>query len=169
MVVGQTDHSTQDTYSPVGSKKRLMYWSWLQSTGADMRKYLTIRQVSKPMHCAGVFVYVRRGLATHTVVYLLQCDHRVCRQALLRILVKKESFWCYGPLLRRRHRRVLVVWVHVGAEAECDRPSQQLRDGWWAKRGAPQSQTRSVGAGSGATASVATRSGDNDRCGKGRR
>nr|POE56750.1 hypothetical protein CFP56_33722 [Quercus suber] len=37
-----TYQSTHDTYSPVGSRKRRMYWSGDQSTGAEMRKYLTV-------------------------------------------------------------------------------------------------------------------------------
>jgi hypothetical protein len=37
-----THHSTHDTYSPVGRRNRRMYWSWLQSTGAEMRKYFTV-------------------------------------------------------------------------------------------------------------------------------
>jgi hypothetical protein len=32
---------TQETYSPVGSRNLRMYWSGCQSTGAEMRKYLT--------------------------------------------------------------------------------------------------------------------------------
>jgi hypothetical protein len=33
--------STQETYSPVGRRNLLMYCSGCQSTGAEMRKYLT--------------------------------------------------------------------------------------------------------------------------------
>lgn len=50
-VVIVAHHSTQETYSPVGSRNRLMYWSWLQSTGAEMRKYLTALSVSIARHC----------------------------------------------------------------------------------------------------------------------
>lgn len=42
----QAYQSTQETYSPVGSRKRRMYWSGCQSTGAEMRKYLTGNGVS---------------------------------------------------------------------------------------------------------------------------
>lgn len=42
----QTYQRTHETYSPVGSKKRRMYWSGCQSTGAEMRKYLTVVQVA---------------------------------------------------------------------------------------------------------------------------
>jgi hypothetical protein len=35
-------HSTQEMYSPVGSKNLRMTCSGLQSTGAEMRKYLTV-------------------------------------------------------------------------------------------------------------------------------
>ena len=40
--VFETYHNTQETYSPVGSKNLRMYWSGVQSTGAEMRKYFTI-------------------------------------------------------------------------------------------------------------------------------
>jgi hypothetical protein len=43
----RTYHRTQETYSPVGSRNRRIYWSWLQSTGADMRKYFTAGAVSQ--------------------------------------------------------------------------------------------------------------------------
>jgi len=36
-----TYHRTQETYSPVGKRNRRMYWSGVQSTGADIKKYLT--------------------------------------------------------------------------------------------------------------------------------
>lgn len=46
--------------------------------------------------------------AGRTVVDLLQCNDRVCRQALLRILVKQKSLRGDRALLRRHHgRRVL--------------------------------------------------------------
>lgn len=37
----ETHHNTHDTYSPVGSKNLRMYWSGVQSTGAEIRKYFT--------------------------------------------------------------------------------------------------------------------------------
>jgi hypothetical protein len=36
-----TYHNTQETYSPVGKRNRRMYWSGVQSTGADIKKYFT--------------------------------------------------------------------------------------------------------------------------------
>lgn len=39
-----TYHNTQDTYSPVGKRNLRMYCSGVQSTGAEMRKYLTDRK-----------------------------------------------------------------------------------------------------------------------------
>ena len=36
-----TYQSTHETYSPVGNKNLRIYWSGCQSTGAEMRKYLT--------------------------------------------------------------------------------------------------------------------------------
>lgn len=36
-----TYQSTQETYSPVGRRNRRMYWSGVQSTGADIKKYFT--------------------------------------------------------------------------------------------------------------------------------
>lgn len=36
-----TYHRTQETYSPVGRRNLRMYWSGCQSTGAEMRMYLT--------------------------------------------------------------------------------------------------------------------------------
>lgn len=36
-----THHRTQETYSPVGRRNLRMYWSGVQSTGAEMRKYFT--------------------------------------------------------------------------------------------------------------------------------
>lgn len=47
MVVFKLDDTYQRTheiYSPVGSKKRLITCSGLQSTGADIKKYLTVAQ-----------------------------------------------------------------------------------------------------------------------------
>lgn len=40
-------HKTQETYSPVGRRNRLIYWSWDQSTGADIKKYFTGTRVNK--------------------------------------------------------------------------------------------------------------------------
>jgi hypothetical protein len=57
-----------------------MYWSGCQSTGADMRKYLT----------AGVLVGDTKGSmhqAERTVVDLLQGNDTVWREALLGVLV----------------------------------------------------------------------------------
>jgi hypothetical protein len=42
-----THHRTHDTYSPVGKRNLRMYWSGCQSTGAEMRKYLTAASVSR--------------------------------------------------------------------------------------------------------------------------
>ena len=113
----------------MGSKKRLMYWSGAQSTGADMRKYLTGQEVSHWVslgQCA--FVYAARSWRAPTVVDLLQCHDRVCRQALLRILVEQESLWCHRPRLRWRHRGVVLMMggIHVGGgevPQACCRPS----------------------------------------------
>lgn len=51
---GRTYHSTQETYSPVGRRNLRMYWSGCQSTGAEMRKYLTAaRSVHSSAHSQG--------------------------------------------------------------------------------------------------------------------
>ena len=63
-----------------------------------------------------------------TVVDLLERDHRVCRQIVLRILVEEEGLWRHGALLLgRRHGRVLVARVHdcrPGAERR-GRPAER--------------------------------------------
>ncbi len=71
----ETDHSTQDTYSPVGSKNLRMYWSGVQSTGAEMRKYLTGRWCQRT---ADVSRWRRL-----TVIDLLKRYLGILRQALL--------------------------------------------------------------------------------------
>lgn len=45
-LIGPAHHSTHETYSPVGSRNLRMYWSGVQSTGAEMRKYLTTHEIS---------------------------------------------------------------------------------------------------------------------------
>ena len=75
-----------------------------------MRKYLTVDQRQSMAH--GMFGYARPGSRERTVVDLLQCDDRVCWQALLRVLVEQEGLWSHRPLLRRWHRRLAVVRVH---------------------------------------------------------
>jgi len=56
-----THQSTQETYSPVGRRNRLMRESGVQSTGAEMRKYLT--SLSQPI---GQLVCFRRRLRLST-------------------------------------------------------------------------------------------------------
>ena len=85
-----------------------------------MRKYLTIDRVSRINALLGQRVCLHGE--SRTVVDLLQCDDRVCRQALLRVLVKQEGLWCNGALLRRRHGRVLVVGIHDGGVLQMSRP-----------------------------------------------
>jgi len=40
--INSTYHRTHETYSPVGSRKRRMRESGVQSTGAEIKKYLTV-------------------------------------------------------------------------------------------------------------------------------
>ena len=49
LLTGLAYHRTHDTYSPVGSKNLRMYCSGVQSTGAEMRKYLTAGKVSQAL------------------------------------------------------------------------------------------------------------------------
>jgi hypothetical protein len=88
-------------YSPVGSKKRLMTCSGCQSTGAEMRKYFT---ADGQDGCA-------QAGQRLTVVDLLEGQHGFRRQALLGILVEKESFRRHGARLRRRHSS-MAVGIH---------------------------------------------------------
>lgn len=101
-----------------------MYWSWLQSTGAEMRKYFTGLRLAN----AARLVDVEQS-AKHTVVDLLEGDDRVLGQALLGVLVEQEGLWGDRALLgsRRRHGRVLVVWIHIGGDSEASgaRPASQ--------------------------------------------
>ncbi len=48
-----TYHNTQETYSPVGRRNRRIYWSGVQSTGADIKKYFTVSDVSDCGSCRG--------------------------------------------------------------------------------------------------------------------
>lgn len=64
----------QETYSPVGNKKRRMYWSACQSTGAEIRKYFT-KRFSKRVE--------RQVVKILTVVDLLESDLGIMRQSLL--------------------------------------------------------------------------------------
>lgn len=48
----------------------------------------------------------------HTVVDLLQRHDRVCRQALLRILIQQEGLGGNWALLRRQHLLLLRVEIH---------------------------------------------------------
>ncbi len=91
-----------------------MYWSWFQSTGADMRKYLTTVHGQSMAYSWPCRICLRAtGRVGRTIVYLLQCDDRVRRQTLLRVLVQQKRLRCNSALLRRWHRRLLVVdWIH---------------------------------------------------------
>lgn len=101
-----------------------MYWSWLQSTGAEMRKYFTELRLAN----AARLVDVERS-AKHTVVDLLEGDDRVLGQALLGVLVEQEGLWGDRALLSggRGHGRVLVVGIHIGGDSEASgaRPASQ--------------------------------------------
>ena len=46
-----TYHNTQETYSPVGRRNRRMYWSGVQSTGADIKKYFTGNNCQQRPRC----------------------------------------------------------------------------------------------------------------------
>lgn len=106
---GVTYHNTQDTYSPVGSKKRRMYWSGDQSTGAEIKKYLT--------GCASVRSKAEEERESAiTVVNLLQRDNRVCGQALLSILVQQERLWCNRASLRRAAHDGLLCRIHCSPD-----------------------------------------------------
>lgn len=85
-----------------------MYWSGVQSTGAEMRKYFTAS-----MSVNGSLLRYGEE-AWHTVVNLLQRDDGVLRQALLRILIQQEGLGCDRALLLWRwHCRMLVVGIHI--------------------------------------------------------
>lgn len=64
-------HRMQETYSPVGRRKRLMYWSCAQSTGAEMRKYLTV------LVSVEIITWLQIGQVRLTIVHLLQGYNRV--------------------------------------------------------------------------------------------
>lgn len=114
-----TYQSTQDTYSPVGSRKRLMYWSGDQSTGAEIKKYLT-GSVSVRAR-ASIDVDRKRGRKLRrrrTVVDLLQSDYRVCGQALLGILVEKERLRGHRPSLRCAGHDGVLCRVHCNEDQD---------------------------------------------------
>jgi hypothetical protein len=68
-----------------------MYWSGCQSTGAEIRKYLTAARVSThegtQLGCLEQRVGSGDTGAARTVVDLLQGDDAVRRQALLSVLI----------------------------------------------------------------------------------
>ena len=79
--VGCAYQSTQETYSPVGSRNRLIYWSGVQSTGADMRKYFTVIGTNSlaqrnSLRCCGAFATVNNfqplALCKLTIIDLLK-------------------------------------------------------------------------------------------------
>jgi hypothetical protein len=78
-----TYQRTQETYSPVGRRKRRMYWSGCQSTGAEMRKYLTGMASAENRNNTGQRVFGARlrwgGKRARTVVDLLEGDDAVRR------------------------------------------------------------------------------------------
>lgn len=80
-----------------------MYCSGVQSTGAEIRKYLTVDRVSKVCRCE---LHPRigppMGPRPLTVIDLLQSDLRVLWQALLLGIGEHKGFW----FLRRRHGRI---------------------------------------------------------------
>lgn len=86
-----------------------------------MRKYLTAHCVSD-VHWHVLFTHWER-----TIVHLLERDHRVCRQIVLRFLVEEEGLWSHGPLLggRRRHRGVLVARIHGEGGGRRGRPGMR--------------------------------------------
>jgi len=90
-----TYHNTQETYSPVGRRKRRMYWSGVQSTGADIKKYLTAW--SAMVDCVD-------GRGRLTIIDLLQCHLSILWQTLLCLTAQHESLW----LLWRSHRRMML-------------------------------------------------------------
>lgn len=101
-----------------------MYWSWVQSTGADMRKYLTASwgQAAEP--------WMWKDGSGLTVVDLLQGDDGVGGQALLGVLVEQKGLGSHRPLLRRWHCRVLVTGVHEvtrrSSEDEAEAEAQRM-------------------------------------------
>lgn len=82
-----------------------------------MRKYLTAPG-SAVMH--GHVCWNGGG---RTVVDLLECDDRICRQIVLRVLVEQEGLGGDGALLLlgRRHGGVLVARIHGGGGGEAGR------------------------------------------------
>jgi len=84
-----------------------MYWSWAQSTGAEMRKYFTMTIVSYALIEVGSKLY-----QIHTVVDLLQCHDGIGGQALLSILIQQEGLRSNWTLLRWQHGGVLRGGIH---------------------------------------------------------
>lgn len=68
-----------------------MYWSGCQSTGAEMRKYLTAAKLAHGrVHNGDVERHARCSgdkSGARTVIYLLQGDDAVRRQALLGVMI----------------------------------------------------------------------------------
>lgn len=108
--MGRSYHKTQETYSPVGRRNLRIYWSGCQSTGAEIRKYLTVPRLAyssehwrRMRRCRSNSTSVTG--AEHTVINLLQGDDAVRRQALLCVLVQEEGLRRDGASLR---------WGHLG-------------------------------------------------------
>lgn len=94
-----------------------MYWSGCQSTGAEMRKYLTAGIVSAG--AAGAGGGWRQGQRhQRTVVDLLQGDDAVGRQALLGVLVEQKRLWGDRARLGRGHLGVVLRGIHGGLQAD---------------------------------------------------
>lgn len=129
-------HSTQDTYSPVGKRNRLMYWSGCQSTGADIKKYLTTAAF---VSCTKRNKGTPDKLGTLTVVNLLQGDLSVMWERLLRLGAQHESLWflgsCHGCILRIHHSAARVqigdertLWRRAPNHSKCVQRFELIRD-----------------------------------------
>ncbi len=79
-----------------------------------MRKYLTRVHGQSMAYSWPCRICLRATVRVgRTVVYLLQCDDRIRRQTLLRVLVQQKRLRCNSTLLRRWHGRLVVVdWIH---------------------------------------------------------
>lgn len=96
-----------------------MYWSGDQSTGAEIKKYLTGSVSVRARASIDVDRKIGWRLRRrHTVVDLLQSDYRVCRQALLGILVEEEGLRGYRTSLRCAGHDGVLCRVHCNEDQD---------------------------------------------------